>query len=259
VTIQAPWGGSVQPCQIEEILGSRSVAAVAMTHVETSTGAMTHLRETLDVISRAGVLAIVDGVAAFGGVPEPMVGLGIDVLLTGGQKALGIPPGLAILGVSEEAWERRERRTSPVPGYYVDLKRWQPVMNDPDKYFSTHSVNLVYALDKALDIVFQEGLPQRFERHEVLARRFRIGMLGLGFEQFTDANHLAPTLSVFRTPPSVPSTNFRSQLYDLGVVAAGGLQDPADRVVRFGHMGNISGAEIAVALDAAAQALNHAG
>ena len=255
VTLQAAWGESIEAEQIEQVLRAHPISAVALTHVETSTGAMAPLKEILSVIKGSGALSIVDGVAAFGGIAEPMSELGIDVLLSGAQKALGVPPGLSIIGVTEAAWKRRESRASAVPGYYVDLARWLPVMEQPDRYFSTHPVNHIYALERALDIVVNEGLPNRFKRHEDLAGRFRQGMLETGFELFTDENYLAPTLSVLRTPNGVRSSEFRSRLTCLGVVAAGGLADSEDRVVRFGHMGNISGAEVAAALDASERSL----
>jgi aspartate aminotransferase-like enzyme len=248
----------VSPEELRTTIREKQATVVAFTHVETSTGAMAPLAEYADVIRDEGAKSIVDGVAAFGGVDENMARLGIDVLVTGAQKAFGVPPGLAIVAASAAAWRKRLDRESPVGSYYADLARWQPVMREPDKYFSTHAVNLIYALARALEIVLAEGTNERYERHRSIAQVFRSEMTRLGFEIFTDAGYLAPTLSVFRTPRGTPSNAFRDRLQSAGVVAAGGIGDPEDRIVRFGHMGNITNAEIAVTLQAVRSALEPA-
>jgi alanine-glyoxylate transaminase / serine-glyoxylate transaminase / serine-pyruvate transaminase len=256
--LQARWGTSISPDALRRSIQEHGATVVAFTHVETSTGAMAPLADFVSIIRDEGALSIVDGVAGLGGVPEEMSRLGIDVLLSGAQKALGVPPGLAIIGVGEQAWGKRMARSSPVRTYFADLARWQPVMQQPDKYFSTHPVNLIYALARGLEIVIGEGLEQRYERHRALARCFRSGMSDLGFTPFTDHAFLSPTLSVFRTPTGVGSTQLRTRLRQAGVVAASGIADTADRIVRFGHMGNVTMAEMAVALEAVGTSLSDA-
>ena len=253
--VNATPGSSLSPDEVGRAASDASATVVAFTHVETSTGVMAPLGEYIDAIRTVGAMAIVDGVAAFAGVPEPMERLGIDVLLTGAQKALGMPPGLAIVFASERAWEKRVSRQSRLPAYYADLLRWAPIMEQPDKYFSTHPVNLIYALERATGIVMDEGLEQRFGRHERLANRFRDCVTQLGFQLFTDQRYLAPTMSAVSTPETVKASTFRQGLYEHGVVAALGLNDESDRVLRFGHMGNISDGEIDIAIGAIEQVL----
>lgn len=254
-SLQTEWGKSIPPEELKAQLAATGASVVAFTHVETSTGVMAPLADLLTVIHEAGALAIVDGVAALAGVPEPMDEIAIDVLLSGSQKALGVPPGLAIIAAGEKAWEKRVRRAAPLNTFYLDLCRWLPIMKQPDKYFSTHPVNLIRGLTKALEIVDKEGLEERYDRHRRLAHQFRQGMLGMGFSLFTDPWFVAPTLSVLRVPSGERASVFRERLHSNGVVAASGLQDPDDRVVRFGHMGNITEAEIAIALDAVRRSL----
>lgn len=253
--IDAASGTSVSPDELREAIRESGATVVAFAHVETSTGAMASLADLARVIRDEGALSIVDGVAAFGGVPEEMDRMGIDVLLTGSQKALGVPPGLAIVSATDRAWTKRLERKSAVKTFYADLVRWHPVMEAPDRYFSTHPVNHIYALDKALRIIMDEGLTARYERHVMLGDSFRQGMLEMGFEPITNLSFLAPTLSALKTPVGVHSGTFRIRLHQNGVVAAGGLNDPDDRIVRFGHMGNITSAEIAVALAAVRSSL----
>jgi len=246
---EAAPGSAITPEELAAAIDEAKATVVSFTHVETSTGAMAPLPEYMRVIRDAEAMAIVDGVAAFAGVPEPMEELGIDVLLTGSQKALGVPPGLAIVAVTPKGWEKRTTREEKVPAFYADLARWDPIMDEPSRYFATHAVNLVRALAMGVEIALNEGLEARFARHRRLAERFRCRLSELGFEPFTQREYLSPTLSAVRTPASVAASALRSMLYANGVVAAAGLNDPDDRIVRFGHMGNICEAEIAVALD----------
>ncbi len=255
IPLQAPWGTSVTAEELGSQMRRHRPTVVAFTHVETSTGAMARIADFVRIIREEGALSIVDGVAALGGVCEDMESLGIDVLLSGAQKALGMPPGLAILGVSPRAWSAYERRAEKPRAYYLDLQRWAPVMEDPQRYFSTHPINLIYALDAALAIIEREGLDARFDRHQTLAERFRGALLGLGLASFTEEACLAPTLSVFRLPQGQRSASFRQRLQHHGVIAAAGLSDPEGRVVRFGHMGNIGEGEVAAAIAAVQNAL----
>lgn len=247
---KAEAGSSVTPGTLARRLEGENATVVALTHVETATGTMAPLRELATVAREHGAIILVDGVAALGATPEPMDAWGIDVLLAGGQKALGIPPGLSIIAASRRAWEKRLARTAPIHGYYTDLVRWLPSMENPQMYFSTHAVNMIYAFAEAMRIVDAEGFEPRFERHKQLASDFRSGLLTLGFESLTQPNYWAPTLSFMRVPRGNHSSSFRDMLRSHGVIAAGGLSDPDDRAVRFGHMGNITQAEVAIALDA---------
>jgi alanine-glyoxylate transaminase/serine-glyoxylate transaminase/serine-pyruvate transaminase len=154
--------------------------------------------------------------------------------------------------------ERRRSLTS-VQSYYADLLNWEASMVDPRVYFSTHAVNHFYALLAALDLIMQEGLTERFARHERLARGFRAGMAALGFDSLAGREYLAPTLSVLAYPEHIPDEPFRTALSERGVVAAGCLGAFKGRGVRFGHMGNISEREIVQALEAVAAALRALG
>lgn len=241
--LTAEWGEVVTGDQLEEELSSGDVRAVSITHVETSTGTCAPLGEMVAAAKRHGALVIVDAVCSLGGVAVSMDEHGIDVVVSGAQKALGVPPGLTILALSPEAMERR-RALARVPAYYADLLNWEASMADPTVYFSTHAVNLFYALHAAVEIIAREGLTERFARHERLARGFRAGAHALGFDPLTDTRYLAPTLSVLAYPSGVEDEQFRSELSNRGVVAAGCLGQFRGRGGRFGHMGNISEAEI---------------
>jgi aspartate aminotransferase-like enzyme len=210
---------------------------------------MAPVEELAAVARRHNVMVIVDAVCSLAGAPVEMDAWGVDIVLTGAQKALGVPPGLAILAVSPAAMERRRQR-GQVSTYYADFLNWEPVMLDPRVYFSTHAVNLFYALKVALDVILTEGLDQRFERHCSLARAFRNGMAALGFASLTDQQFLAPTMSVAAYPAGLDDARFLPALSGNGVVAAGCLGAFKGKGARFGHMGNITRDDLLRAIDA---------
>ncbi len=179
--LSAEWGGVVGPDELQAALRQRSYAAVTLTHVDTSTGTMVDLPMYAQLIRQAqpDALIVVDGVCATGGVAEYMDAWGLDLVLTGSQKALGLPPGLALLIAGSRAQDAR-RALERVPSYYGDWERWRPIMENPDGYFATPATNLVTALDQALTLALDEGLEARFARHRVLAQALRAGLAELG-------------------------------------------------------------------------------
>jgi alanine-glyoxylate transaminase/serine-glyoxylate transaminase/serine-pyruvate transaminase len=246
--LECAWGRAVTPRELDHKLKARSYKVVVCTHVDTATGACAPVEEYAQVLEKTGSLFIVDGVCATGGIPERMDAWGIDVVLTAAQKCLGTPPGLAILVLSELAMEKR-RGLASVPAYYSDLLRWLPIMHDPSKYFSTPCVNEIRAFAEATRIVIEEGIEERFERHDLYAEALRAGLAALGFTFFTNPNFLASTLSVVRYPDGVDDKAFRAGLYAGGVVVAGGLGPTAGQVFRMGHMGNLTSDEVRFAIE----------
>ena len=252
--LECEWGRAVTPVELDRRLKDRNYNIVVCTHVDTATGACAPVAEYGQVLERTGSLFVVDGVCATGGIPERMDAWGIDVVLTAAQKCLGTPPGLSILVLSELAMEKR-RSLASVPAYYSDLLRWLPVMHDPTKYFSTPCVNEVRAFAEGTRLIMEEGLEERFERHDLYAEAIRAGLAALGFGFFTDPDFLASTLSVVRYPDGVDDRAFRAGLGANGVVVAGGLGPTAGGVFRMGHMGNLTSAQVRFALDAVEKTL----
>ncbi|OGD13668.1 MAG: aminotransferase V [Candidatus Aminicenantes bacterium RBG_16_66_30] len=252
--LASEWGRAVTPRELDARLKTKSYNIVACTHVDTSTGACAPVEEYSQVLERTGALFIVDGVCATGGIPERMDAWGIDIVLTAAQKCLGAPPGLAVLVLSERAMEKR-RSLASVPAYYADLLRWLPIMQDPARYFSTPCVNEVRAFAEATRVVLDEGLDERFERHDLYAEAIRAGLAALGFAFYTDPRFMAPTLSVVLYPEGVDDKAFRAGLSENGVVVAGGLAATAGAVFRMGHMGNLTSTDVRFAVDAVERTL----
>jgi alanine-glyoxylate transaminase/serine-glyoxylate transaminase/serine-pyruvate transaminase len=252
--LRAPWGSAVPADALAARLREGRYDIVSVTHVDTSTGACAPIEAYGRVLKDSGILYIVDGVCATGGIEERMDEWGIDIVLTAAQKAFGAPPGLAICVFSERAMAKRISLPS-VPAYYSDILRWLPIMKDPKKYFSTHGVNEIRAFAEAVRMMLEEGMPARFDRHRRTALAFRSALAALGFSMFTEPAYLADTISVPFYPAGVDDAAFRAALGRNGVVVAGGLAETAGKLFRLGHMGNLSWEQILFAVDAVEKTL----
>lgn len=247
--IQSSWGSAVLPEELESKIKEKNYSAVASTHVDTATGACAPVQDYAEVLEESNALFIIDGVCATGGVEERMTAWGVDVVLTAAQKCFGVPPGLAVLIVSDRAMQKR-RTMGTIPAYYSDLLRWLPIMEDPSKYFSTPCVNEIRAFNEGTKIVLEEGMEERFLRHQRIARAFRAALSELGFTFYTEEPFLADTLSVVLYPEGIEDQPFRKSLVENGVIVAGGLGEVAGKVFRMGHMGNLSYSQVDFAVGA---------
>lgn len=255
--VRAEWGRHASLQEVgAAIAAGPPPTIVCITHVDTSTGVLARCADLAQLVRDASLDAVivVDGVCATGGIEESMDAWDVDVVLTGAQKALGVPPGLALLAVSERA-VRRRADLGAVQSYYADLARWDRSVDDPHVYFSTHSVSMLRALQVSLDGIVAEGLEQRFERHRRVAGALREGMGELGFAPLTDGELLAPTLSVLRLPEGVDDATLRRGMAERGVVVAPCLGPWARLGVRIGHMGSVAEREVARTVEAAAVAV----
>ena len=206
--LECEWGRAVTSRELDQRLKTKNYNIVVCTHVDTATGACAPVEEYSQVLERTGAVFIVDGVCATGGIPERMDAWGIDVVLTAAQKCLGTPPGLAILVFSGRAMEKR-RGLKSIPAYYSDILRWLPIMHDPTKYFSTPCVNEIRAFAEAMRIILEEGIEERFERHDLYAQALRAGLGGsrlllLHGPEFRGLDALRRALSRWRRGQGLP-------------------------------------------------------
>lgn len=242
--LQSEWGKRVDAKLVEEKLATGGYKAVTVTHADTSTGVASDLDTLIPLIKATGALAIVDGVVATAAMEEDMSkayegnpDYKIDIVLTGSQKAIGIPPGLAIIAFSQRALAARAE-LGTVRAYYADINNWRGVMDNPSTYFATPPVNLIYAYDKALKIVLKEGMKQREARHVAFGKAVRTALRTYGMTPLAEEDVAAPTLSCIVYPEGVVDADFRAALAARGVVVAGSLAHLAGKAFRIGHMGN---------------------
>ncbi len=242
VTVLAAEPGDVPSLDaVEEALSTGRHRALFATHVDTSTGVRSDARALAQIARAHDVLSIFDGVCATAGERFEMEAWGADVYLTASQKAIGLPPGLALLVASRRALEARARLAAPPP-MSVDFDQWAPIMRAYEErkpsYFATPATTLVRALDVGLREILESGMDARFALHARGARAMRAAWATLGLAELPiHAELAAHTLSAIYLPEGV-GPELVASIGARGVSVAGGLH-PAlrTRYFRVGHMG----------------------
>lgn len=237
--LRSEWGKIIPVDEVRAKLDGGNYAALLVSHVDTATGVKAPVEELGELMKNyPDTMFIVDGVAATLGEYTDFDAMNIDILFTGSQKAFGVSPGLLMLWASRRAMDRRES-LGLIPEYYVDFKKWLPVMQDPAKYFATPAINLIWALQESIRIAKEEGRQGRFDRHLKNARAMQAALTELGFTVLAEEGHRAVTLSNLVYPEGVDDAKFRAMVMEEGMIVAGGLAAYAGRMFRIGHMGNI--------------------
>ncbi len=191
--LQVAWGRHIDPGALDEKLASGRFDAVTLIHNETSTGVMNPLPEICAVVAKyPDVALIVDTVSSFSAMPVPMDTLGIDVLLTGSQKALALPPGFSVFSVSEKGFARAEQNNDR--GYYFDFLEFRK-NQQTNMTPTTPSIAHVNALASKLDDIFTEGVANRFERHRRTVELVHEWVRSRGFEFFAEEGYRSVTLT----------------------------------------------------------------
>jgi aspartate aminotransferase-like enzyme len=261
-SLEFDWGRHADPSIIKEKLERGKYKALTLVHVDTATGIANPIKEVGEVVKNFDTLYIVDTVCSMGGVEVQVDNWNIDVCLTGSQKAIAAPPGLALLTFSQNAQKAIEKRKTPVGTYYVDFIRWKSVMQDPRSrsYFSTPSVPLIFALREALRLIFKEGLEKRWRRHLVVAEAMRMGIEAMGLHIFPEDNFRANTLSVFELPEGVNDGDLLNTMKKKhNVICSGGLGKLKGGTIRIGHMGIVKPDDIIKTIESIGDSLNKLG
>jgi alanine-glyoxylate transaminase/serine-glyoxylate transaminase/serine-pyruvate transaminase len=249
--------------EVERSLKGAEYRLLLATHVDTSTGVMVDMASLGGLACRYGVLSVIDGICATGGEEFRQEEWGIDICLTASQKALGVPPGLAILMVSPLALDLFRKRRTPVANYYADFANWLPIMEAYEarkaSYFGTPPVNLIYALGESLDEILGPGMEARFRRHRIIGEAFKAAMTALGLKQVPALKVAAHTMSAIYYPEGV-GKELLGEIRERGVVVAGGLHPQIrERYFRVGHMGGVSSSHILATVGAIEGALQASG
>jgi aspartate aminotransferase-like enzyme len=252
------WGETPEPEDLRSaLIGAGDVKVVYLTHSETSTGVVCDVQSLAAVAKEAGALVVVDAVSSLGAVPLESDLWGIDVVVSGSQKALMCPPGLAFASVSAAALAAAANATAP--RYVMDWKRTRKGQAKLDAPF-TPAVSLVRALDVALGLLLDEGLEAAFDRHARLGRACREGAKAMGLELFSPDDERSAVVTAIRAPEGVDSTEVVKGLRDrFGMTIANGQGDLKGKIFRIGHIGWFDIFDITSALAAVELVLTDAG
>lgn len=262
--VKAPVGGAPSAEEVKAALAKGTFKVVTLTHVDTSTGVRVDVEGLLAAANAHGALSIVDGVCATAGETFRQDAWGADVYLTASQKAVGVPPGLALLTVSPRALEAWRKRKHPVRSVYADFGEWLPIheayLARKPSYFATPPVNLIAALDVSLGQLLEEGMEARFARHRSLADAFRAAWRALGLKLVPQSDALAAnTLSALYLPEGVDGS-LVGKIAEEGVIVAGGLHPEIKaRTFRVGHMNAVNRADLLATVGAVERALLRSG
>ncbi len=237
-TIEKPWGEVFDVAEIEQALQAKPAKVVAIVHAETSTGARQPMEGIADVVHAQGGVLITDAVTSLGGISVKVDELGIDVCYSGSQKCLSCPPGVSPLTLSPRAEERLVARESPVANWYLDLSMIQKYWGAERTYHHTAPISSNYALYEGLRIVAEEGLENRWKRHQENAELLWKGLEGLGFTMHVAKEYRLPMLTTVRIPDGMDEAKIRSRLLnEYNIEIAGGLGELKGKAWRIGLMG----------------------
>lgn len=242
--LDAEWGYAAAADEIRERLRTMpDVKAVLLTHNETSTGVMNPIAELSAVVreERPDALILVDSVSALGAVPFEMDTWGVDLVVTGSQKAWMAAPGLAMIAASPRAWTAMESAT--MPRFYLDLRAHRDAAVNGQTPF-TPAIAVVFQVDEGLRLMAAEGAQAIFARHEACAAAARAGLQALGFSLFADQRHASRTVTAAHVPDGLDWKAFNGDLKARGLVLAGGQGKLTGKIFRLGHLGSVTLEEI---------------
>ncbi len=234
--IDVEWGEAVNPELIAECLKEdSSIRAVFTQASETSTGVKHPIKEIAEITGRYEETAIVvDAITGIGVFDIPMDAWNLDVVLSGSQKALMLPPGLSFVSLSEKAWRLVDR--SNLPKYYFDFKKELKSAGKNRNTF-TPAITLVIGLRESLRRIRQEGLKALFARHDLLARATREAVKALGLELLA-AESPSNGLTAVKVPESIGANGVKSRLFEeFGITVAGGQDRVKGKIIRIAHLG----------------------
>lgn len=237
--IQVEWGRAVHPVDIAEALEAHPKANAVFAQLsETSTGTVYDIEKIAQITNERHVLFIVDAISGLGAVPLEPDKWGIDCVIAGSQKALMVAPGLAFVSVSERAWERVER--SDLPKYYWDFKAAKKNL-----YFTpfTPAISLIMALDEALTIILEEGVDNLLRRTELYAQATRAAVQAINLKLFSERP--GPVCTAVHVPQGMSGKEILETLRrDFYIKISGGQDHLKGKILRIGHIGDISSKDV---------------
>ena len=240
--VEAPWGSAIPAEDVADAVKSANPKLVAIIHAETSTGVLQPLDYISKIVKDSGALFLTDCVTSLGGQPVDLDRRGIDIAYSGTQKCLGGPPGLAPISFSDRAVEAIHNRASKVQSFYLDMTLLEAYWSgEVRNYHHTVSMSMIYALHESLRVVLEEGLQDRYKRHERNAAALIAGATAIGLKPIVQEGYRAPMLTTINIPDGIDDVDIRNRLIeDFGIEIGGGLGIFKGKAWRIGLMGESS-------------------
>ncbi|MGK5084024.1 alanine--glyoxylate aminotransferase family protein [Bdellovibrionota bacterium FG-1] len=260
IEIKLPAGHAIEPTELTKVIRANPDArAVLFQASETSTGIQNPVQEICRLAREANMASVCDAITACGVFDLPMDQWGIDVLITGSQKAFMLPPGLAMIALSERAWKMNEH--ADLPRFYFDLARERK--NLPKNQTAwTPGISLILGLRESLRLIHEEGLQNVFKRHELLARATRAGVAALGLELLVQSPEAASTaVTAVKIPSAIKDGKAIPKILrdNYGVTIVGGQDELEGKILRLSHFGYCDRFDIVTVISALELVLNKLG
>ena len=241
VKVEAPWGQPIDPADVAAALAGGKTKLVAIVHAETSTGVLQPLEEISRLTHEHGALFLVDTVTSLGGHPVEVDAWGIDACYSGTQKCLGIPPGLAPITFSPRAVAALEARKTKVSSWYLDMTLVRAYWGQDRVYHHTAPINALYGFYEGLRLILEEGLENRWARHQANHDELVAGLAGMGLSLLPEERYSLWSLNAVKIHEGVDDMAVRKYLLsEFNIEIGGGLGDLKGKVWRVGLMGYTS-------------------
>ena len=241
VRLEKPWGETYADAEISEFIRRERPNVVGYVHAETSTGALQPGRAICAAAHEVGALVIADCVTSLGGLAVDFDQTGIDIAYSCTQKGLSCPPGLSPLAISPRAMDWLRAKTTPSRSWYLDIKLIHDYSTVSHRYHHTAPISMFYALREALQVIAEEGVENRWDRHRRCHRFFVREIEAMGLRMHVPTEFRIPTLNTVVVPAGVDEPKVRKRLLDgPGIEIAGGFGPLAGKIFRIGVMGPLA-------------------
>ena len=258
IPLQFEWGKAADPDAIRQALRSEpKIKAVLVTHNETSTGVTNDLASISAIVKEFGKLLLVDAISSLSAINLPVDEWRCDVVVTGSQKGWMIPPGLAMVSISEEAWQANSQ--AKMPRFYWDFAKARSYLEKGQTPW-TPAMTTIFALAEALELMEKEGLANILARHARVGQTARDGVKSLGLSLFADEKYASNTVTAIAATNGLdPKKLNKIMREEHGIVLSGGQQKLDGKIFRIGHLGQVTEEDIKDVISALKLALPKAG
>jgi len=258
IPLNSEWGKAADVDAIRRALqGEPKIKAVLVTHNETSTGVTNDLAAISKLVKEFDKLLLVDAISSLGSINVPVDEWHCDVIATGSQKGWMVPPGMAMVAVSEEAWQAHA--SAKMPRFYWDFSKAKSYLEQGQTPW-TPAVSIMFAFQVALDMILQEGLPNVVARQAKIAQTARDGVKSLGLSLFAEEKYASNTVTAVAATNGLDTKKLNKIMREeYQIVLAGGQQTLGGKIFRIGHLGWVTEDDIRAVISALEVVLPKAG